>query len=257
MYSNDKIVQKGLDKIVSTYNNKGIFFDDYVKKPFNRLFKTLFKDIEQSSESFDATAKFKDMLQRSTDPEYANQVAKTFSGLAPWKVDKWAVDLPAICTKKQLEAEQAIAQTGMPFAQGFNAAMKELKDVVESQRMTLAIGGVMPVTLAFAAVWYTLKNMYGKMTYTDYTPLRLALCDVEDILIRLKINEYNQELYGELLHKLHELRAKAQYMIPRTDGMRLQFLRQIYLLESVQFSSDDKRAVIHSLRERYAFLRLQ
>lgn len=242
------IVRKIIDTPGQLYVDREKLLTDHVKSPLERAWNALWGGDGANNKKGYACDSVR--IDYSKPDSYSNRVKELEGQYA----DMWgAASLARIVASFEQNLYRKTAPDVVDRLEDKHG--KKLDNLLDALKLVAPLAGLMPATMAVAGAFYSSRGLYRIVTNRDYTPIRLALCDIEEILIRTKVNEYNEELYGELLHKLHGLRAKTQYLVPKTEGIRMQFMRQLYYLESVQFSSEDKRAFIHTMRERYQFLR--
>ncbi len=100
-----------------------------------------------------------------------------------------------------------------------------------------------------AACIGTVKT-YKWATARDYSPIRIALADVNALLIEsgTQLNDY---AYGKLLYLVFKLRHRASSL---KDPLAHEFLADVAKLESKQYGSDTKHSIVENMFNKYAFL---
>jgi hypothetical protein len=91
---------------------------------------------------------------------------------------------------------------------------------------------------------------YKWMTAHDYSPIRIALADVNALLIEsgTQLNDY---AYGKLLYLVFKLRNRADSL---KDPLAHEFLADVAKLESKQYGSETKHSIVENMFNKYAFL---
>jgi hypothetical protein len=100
-----------------------------------------------------------------------------------------------------------------------------------------------------AACIGTVKT-YKWATARDYSPIRIALADVNALLIEsgAQLNDY---AYGKLLYLVFKLRHRASSL---KDQLAHEFLVDVAKLESKQYGSETKHSIVENMFNKYAFL---
>lgn len=100
-----------------------------------------------------------------------------------------------------------------------------------------------------AACIGTVKT-YKWATAHDYSPIRIALADVNALLIEsgAQLNDY---AYGKLLYLVFKLRHRASSL---KDSLADEFLIDVAKLESKQYGSETKHSIVENMFNKYAFL---
>jgi hypothetical protein len=106
----------------------------------------------------------------------------------------------------------------------------------------------------FGSLWGISKS-YNWMTHHDYTPLRVALAEVQSFFIE-SASPLTVENYGKLIFLLHKLKHQAVRHVPTEDKLQHDFLVDITKLESTEFTNKTKRHIVENMRSRYPFLSL-
>lgn len=95
-----------------------------------------------------------------------------------------------------------------------------------------------------------LYKTYRWVTKRDYSPIRIALADVNSLLIEspMPLDDYD---YGKLVYLVYKLRNKARSL---KDVLGNEFLADITKIESKRFDVTAKRGIIDNMFNKYAFL---
>ncbi len=100
-----------------------------------------------------------------------------------------------------------------------------------------------------AACIGTVKT-YKWATARDYSPIRIALADVNSLLIESG-TQLDCYAYGKLLYLVFKLRHRADSL---KDSLAHEFLADVAKLESKQYGSDAKHSIVENMFNKYAFL---
>lgn len=241
----NKALQHRLAQLNGTIDSK---VEDQIGKIVDQSLNPALKDLKRSL-SNDEAARLIYGLEVSAAENAARVVPEAFARHSANLVGE-AVEY----SSRDVLLKMLIPTIAVLYKNAEGAALGELTEFKKQHQLQLALVGLIPMTIALGLTGYGVHAGYRWMTTYDYTPIRVLLCDIEDILLRSKIYNNSEELYGELLHKLHRLRNLVKHLVPRENNTQAQFMRQLYQLESVLLSVDDKRAVINIIRERYSFL---
>jgi hypothetical protein len=101
-----------------------------------------------------------------------------------------------------------------------------------------------------AGTCFGVVKSYQWATARDYSPIRIALADVNSLLIEspMPLDDYD---YGKLVYLVHKLRNKASSL---KDALCNEFLADITKLESKRFDVVAKRGIVENMFNKYAFL---
>ena len=123
---------------------------------------------------------------------------------------------------------------------------KIVGDFVKNNFWTAKLAAFTPLA---AACIGTVKT-YQWATKKNYTPIRLALADVNALLIEstTQLDDHN---YGKLVYLIGKLRNKARSL---KDTLSNEFSLDVAKLESKRYSAQTKRAIIENMFNKYAFL---
>jgi hypothetical protein len=101
-----------------------------------------------------------------------------------------------------------------------------------------------------AGACFGIHKTYQWSTTRDYSPIRIALADVNSLLIEsaAHLDDYD---YGKLVYLICKLRHKSVYL---KDALSNEFLTDVAKLESKQYSAQTKRGIVENMFNKYAFL---
>jgi hypothetical protein len=135
-------------------------------------------------------------------------------------------------------AESQLQQAELKLQQ----AEKQLKD----QELTLMFTALIPLFSTVGGAAY----IYKWLTTKNYSPIRIALADVNALLIEsgTQLNDY---AYGKLLYLVFKLRNRADSL---KDPLAHEFLADVAKLESKQYGSETKHSIVENMFNKYAFL---
>lgn len=123
---------------------------------------------------------------------------------------------------------------------------KEADATMQDNELTLMFTALIPLAgTCFGTAW-----LYRWITTRNYSPIRIALADVNSLLIEsaMPLDDY---CYGKLVYLVHKLRNKASSL---KDALCNEFLADITKLESRRFDGAAKRGIIDNMFNKYAFL---
>jgi hypothetical protein len=117
---------------------------------------------------------------------------------------------------------------------------------VRDNDLTLMFTALIPlIAISFGGV-----KGYQWMSKRNYSPIRLALSDVNSLLIESEgnLDDYG---YGKLVYLVHKLRHRASLL---KDSVSQEFLSDVNKLESKQYATATKCKIVENMFNRYAFL---
>ena len=116
--------------------------------------------------------------------------------------------------------------------------------------LILNVAVLTPTIIVGWAGYNGLSKTYQWATARDYSPIRIALADVNSLLIEspMPLDDYD---YGKLVYLVHKLRNKASSL---KDALCSEFLADITKLESKRFDVAAKRGIVENMFNKYAFL---
>lgn len=117
---------------------------------------------------------------------------------------------------------------------------------MKDNELTLMFSALIPL----AGTCFGVAKTYQWATARDYSPIRLALADVNSLLIEspMPLDDYD---YGKLIYLVHKLRNKASML---KAALCNEFLADVTKLESKRFDVVAKRGIVENMFNRYAFL---
>jgi hypothetical protein len=121
-------------------------------------------------------------------------------------------------------------------------AEQQLKD----HELTLMFTTLIP----FGFVGFITHKSYQWAKKHNYSPIRMALADVNSVLIEAAQDFTNYE-YGKLMYLIYKLRDKATQL---KDSVASEFFVDVAKLESKQYSAQTKKAIVENMFNKYAFL---
>jgi len=123
-------------------------------------------------------------------------------------------------------------------------------ELIAKVNLIVNVAVLMPTVIVGCAGIYGLNKIYKRATKRNYTPIRIALADVNSLLIEspMPLDDYD---YGKLVYLVHKLRNKAHSL---KDALCNEFLVDITKLESKRFDVAAKRGIVDNMFNKYAFL---
>jgi hypothetical protein len=127
---------------------------------------------------------------------------------------------------------------------------KEWAAIYKKVNLILNVAVLTPTIIVGGAASGGLYKTYKWATAQDYSPIRIALADVNSLLIESasKLDDY---AYGKLLYLIFKLRHRASTL---KDPLAHEFLVDVAKLESKQYSADIKHSIVENMFHKYAFL---
>jgi hypothetical protein len=123
---------------------------------------------------------------------------------------------------------------------------KIVGDFVKNNFWTAKLAAFTPLA---AACMGTVKT-YQWITKKNYAPIRVALADVNALLIE-SVAQLDDHDYGKLVYLIGKLRQKAKSL---KDALSSEFLLDVAKLESKRYSAQTKRDIVENMFNKYAFL---
>ncbi len=123
-------------------------------------------------------------------------------------------------------------------------------ELVAKVNLILNVAILAPTVLIGCTGINGLYKTYRWATKRNYSPIRIALTDVNSLLIEspMPLDDYD---YGKLVYLVYKLRNKARSL---KDALCNEFLADITKLESKRFDVAAKRGIIDNMFNKYAFL---
>jgi hypothetical protein len=142
---------------------------------------------------------------------------------------------------------QLIVDYGMPVVKEVLGILLRGNKKVD---LILNVAVLTPTIIVGGCTAYGLNKTYQRMTARDYSPIRIALADVNSLLIEspMPLDDYD---YGKLVYLVHKLRNKASSL---KDALCNEFLADVTKLESKRFDVAAKRGIVDNMFNKYAFL---
>lgn len=126
----------------------------------------------------------------------------------------------------------------------------EWASVYKKVNLILNVAVLTPTILIAGTGSIGAYKFYRYATAQNYSPLRIALADINSLLIESDTQLNNCD-YGKLLYLVYKLHSKA---IRVEDPMIPEFLEDITKLESRRYSAHTKRDFIQNMFNKYTFL---
>lgn len=153
-------------------------------------------------------------------------------------LSKQADDLIAQANRLERDADKVLKYV--------EAELKYVKEQLRDHELTLMFTSLIPLGITALAG----TKAYKWATTRDYSSIRIALSDVNSLLIEAahNLDDYN---YGKLVYLICKLRHKATYL---KDSLANEFLGDVAKLESKQYSAQTKHDIVENMFNKYAFL---
>ena len=127
---------------------------------------------------------------------------------------------------------------------------KEWAAAYKKVNLILNVAALTPTIIVGWASCSGLHKTYRWATARDYSPIRIALADINALLIEseARIDDHD---YGKLVYLICKLRHKAGTL---KDPLSHEFLTDVAKLESKQYTPQIKRGIVENMFNKYAFL---
>ena len=119
-------------------------------------------------------------------------------------------------------------------------------EVAEENLWTSKFTALIPLI----SMCFVVTKTYQWATARDYSPIRIALADVNALLIE-SAAKFDDYAYGKLLYLIFKLRHRASAL---KDTLAHEFLGDVAKLELKQYDSATKHSIIENMFNKYAFL---
>jgi len=123
---------------------------------------------------------------------------------------------------------------------------KIANDLLKNNFWTVKLAAFTPL----AGACFGVTKAYQWATARNYSPIRIALADVNSLLIE-SATHLDDHDYGKLVYLICKLRHKSTYL---KDPLSNDFLFDVAKLESKQYSAQTKRGIVENMFNKYAFL---
>jgi hypothetical protein len=134
----------------------------------------------------------------------------------------------------------------MRASEQLKEARQQLTAILKDHELTLMFTTLIPlIGTSFLAT-----KLYQWTTTRDYSSIRIALADVNALLIEAA-DHLDDHDYGRLVYLISKLRHTATYL---KDSLANEFLHDVSKLESKQYSAQTKHGIVENMFNKYAFL---
>ena len=151
-----------------------------------------------------------------------------------------------IVDEKVIKLIQLISVVAEKLGRQGAGIAQQAEDQLHDQELTLMFAALIPLISTVGSAAY----IYKWLTTKNYSPIRIALADVNALLIE-SASQLDDYAYGKLLYLVFKLRHRA---ISLKDPLAHEFLVDVTKLESKQYDSDTKHSIIENMFNKYAFL---
>ena len=121
-----------------------------------------------------------------------------------------------------------------------------ISDLLKNNFWTMKLAAFTPL----AGACFGTAKVYQWATHRDYSPIRIALADINSLLIEAELYLDDRD-YGKLLYLIHKLKHRSIYI---KDSQAEEFLADVIKLESKRYSAQAKRGIVENMFNKYAFL---
>jgi len=190
---------------------------------------------------------FQDMNKTLTDFYWNDDVLDGVIVLAELKIYHYGSSLIQVVF-------ELIVDYGIPVVKEalfvLSKGNKEWDAVRKKVNLILNVAVLTPTIIVSGAGCHGLYKLLRWATARDYSPIRIALADINALLIEsaVQLNDYD---YGKLVYLICKLRYKAMHI---KDPLAHEFLSDVTKLESKQYSPAVKRGIVENMFNKYAFL---
>ena len=127
---------------------------------------------------------------------------------------------------------------------------KEWAAAYKKVNLILNAAVLTPTIIVGGAGCRGLYKTYQWATKKNYSPIRIALADVNSLLIESHV-QLDDHDYGKLVYLICKLRHKTAFL---KDPLSHEFLDDVARLESKQYTPAIKRGIVDNMFNKYAFL---
>jgi len=132
------------------------------------------------------------------------------------------------------------------FGRRGDKLIAEADQQLRDHELTLMFTSLIPLALTSLGI----TKAYQWITTRDYSPIRIALADVNSLLIE-SVMHLDDHDYGKLVYLICKLRHRSTYL---KDALSNEFLADVAKLESKRYSAQTKRGIVENMFNKYAFL---
>lgn len=149
---------------------------------------------------------------------------------------------------------ELIVDYGMPVVKEVLMVLakgnKEWESAYKKVNLILNVAVLTPTIIVSLVGFNGLYKTYQWATKRDYSPVRIALADINSLLIEAD-DRLDDHDYGKLVYLVSKLKHRAAYL---KDQLADQFLIDISKLESKKYAVQVKRGIAENMFNKYAFL---
>jgi hypothetical protein len=127
---------------------------------------------------------------------------------------------------------------------------REWAATAKKLNLILNVAILTPTIIVSGAGCHGLYKTYKWATARDYSPIRIALADVNSLLIE-SASKFDDYAYGKLLYLVFKLRRTVSTL---KDPLAHEFLGDVAKLELKQYDSETKHSIVENMFNKYAFL---
>lgn len=127
-----------------------------------------------------------------------------------------------------------------------DATLQDLRATMRDTQLTFMFASLIPLITTGVGITKT----YQWATKKNYTPIRIALADINALLIESSM-QLDDHDYGKLVYLICKLRHKSKLL---KSALSNEFLADVAKLESKRYSAQTKRDIVENMFNKYAFL---
>ena len=190
---------------------------------------------------------FQDMKKTLTDFYWTDDIIDAVIVLAELKIYHYGSSLIQVVF-------ELIVDYGVPVVKEalivLSKGNREWAATAKKINLILNVAVLTPTIIVGGAGSYGLYKAYRWSTAHNYSPIRIALADVNALLIE-SASQLDNCAYGKLLYLIFKLRHRASAL---KDPLAHEFLADVAKLELKQYTPEIKHSIVENMFNKYAFL---
>ncbi|HLW73181.1 MAG TPA: hypothetical protein VKR54_03965 [Candidatus Babeliales bacterium] len=151
-----------------------------------------------------------------------------------------------IIDEKILKLFRQIAVVAVNLGRRGDILATQADDKLQDNELTFMFTALIPLI----GTCFSITKMYQWATTRNYSPIRIALADINSLLIEsaMQLDDHD---YGKLVYLICKLRHKSRLL---KNSLSTEFLADVAKLESKRYTAQTKRDIVENMFNKYAFL---